>query len=91
MPQIQGVQGRRPYAAARQQPTTCELWHALVYTSAGDWGILLFVRTAAFLKGGESRPLVVILLKKKLLAFSRKPKLRKKNFVLKLIIAVDIN
>jgi hypothetical protein len=24
MPQIQGVQGRMPYAAARQQPSTCE-------------------------------------------------------------------
>ena len=42
MPQIQGVQGRMPYAAAKQQPSTCELWHALVYTRAGDRGILLF-------------------------------------------------
>jgi hypothetical protein len=24
MPQIQGVQGRMPYAAAKQQPSTCE-------------------------------------------------------------------
>ena len=39
MPQIQGVQGRRPYAAASQQPSTASPWHALVYTSAGDRGI----------------------------------------------------
>ncbi len=29
-------------------------WHALVYTSAGDRGILLFVRTAAFPKGKQN-------------------------------------
>ncbi len=32
----------------------CELWHALVYTRAGDWGILLFVRTVAFPKGKQN-------------------------------------
>jgi hypothetical protein len=26
-----------PYAAAKQQPSTCKLWHALVYTRTGDW------------------------------------------------------
>ncbi len=54
--EIQGVQGRMPYAAASQQPSTCELWHALVYTRAGDGvypAVLLkvyFSRTAAFPK-----------------------------------------
>jgi len=46
--------------------------------------------SSAFLEGGESRPLVVILLKKKPTAFSRKPKWRKKE-PLKLIIMMDIN
>jgi len=41
IPQIQGVQGRMPYAAAKQQPSTASLWHALV-TSAGDRGIIGF-------------------------------------------------
>jgi len=36
MPQIQGVQGRMPYAAAPQQPTTASFGMRL-FTSAGDW------------------------------------------------------
>jgi hypothetical protein len=51
MVQIQGVQGRMPYAAALQQPATASPWHALVYTRAGDCSILLFLRTAAFPTG----------------------------------------
>jgi hypothetical protein len=31
-----------PYAAASQQPSTASPWHALVYTSAGDRGIIGF-------------------------------------------------
>ncbi len=54
MPQIQGVQRRMPYAAAKQQPPIASPWHALVYTRAGDRGILLFVRTAALLKGKQN-------------------------------------
>jgi hypothetical protein len=43
-----------PYAAASQQPSTASPWHALVDSSAGDRGILLFVRTAAFPKGKQN-------------------------------------
>jgi hypothetical protein len=56
-----------------------------VYTRAGDWvypAVLLkvfFSRTAAFLEGEESRPLVVILLKKKPTAFSRNQNGEKKE------------
>jgi len=61
MPQIQGVLGRMPFAAASQQPPTASPWHALVYTSAGDWGILLFVRTAAFPKGKQKGVFFIIM------------------------------
>jgi hypothetical protein len=42
MPQIQGVEGRLPYAAAKQQPSTASPLHDIVYTRAGDRSILLF-------------------------------------------------
>jgi hypothetical protein len=50
MPQIQGVTRVKLYLH------TANPCHALVYTRAGDCGILLFIRTAAFLEGEESRP-----------------------------------
>ncbi len=48
MPQIQGVQGRMPYAAAEQQPSTASPWHALV-SQAPEIGV-----SSAFPKGKQN-------------------------------------
>jgi len=50
MPQIQGVQGRMPYAAASQQPSTASFGMRLC-TQEPEIGV-----SSAFLKGEESRP-----------------------------------
>ena len=59
IPQIRGVRGRMPYAAASQQPSTASFGMRLC-KQAPEIEI-----SSAFLKGEESLPLVVILLKKK--------------------------